>query len=439
MKKALSFLLLAAIVLGLCACGGGNTEDTPKLEGFNVGFGRADITSKSSVPLAGYGNTTERMSQGFLTPLYATCIAMTDENGETVMFYTIDHVCTNADWMPDFRSAITEATGVPGDRILMSATHTHSGPDVRDQVTPTHPYYAFYKQGLVDAAVQAMADRAPATVHSGSTTVDGLNFVRHYFMSDGNMAGDNYGDFKNATPVDNHHKADNEVQILNFQRESKKDVIMFNFQVHPKLTSTASSPYGLANRMLQSADVVYSTVAYMEKTADVQAAYFQGAAGNLNPLDSYISAHNSLVQTDYLLYGEKLGGAVLEALDGLTAMTATPTIKTKQNMYQIDHRDGGTMTMELDAVTLGDVGFVTAPYEMFDTNGKQIKDGSPFETTFVITYANGRFAYVASDDAYDYTTADGSVAYEITLGYVKRGAAEELVQQFISMLKELKG
>lgn len=436
MKKLLSFLLVSVLCLSLLACG--NTAKPQGPKEFSVGFGRADITSKTSVPLAGYGKTTERMSEGILTPLFATCIAITDETGKTVMFYTIDHVCTNAEWMPDFRSAITEATGVPGDCILMSATHTHSGPDVRDQVTPTHPYYAFYKKGLVDAAVQAMADRSPATVHSGSTTVDGLNFVRHYYMSDGNMAGDNYGDFANATAVDNHHKADNEVQIINFVRQDKKDVVMFNFQVHPKLTSTASSPYGLQNRMLQSADVVYSTVAYMEKTADVLGAYYQGAAGNLNPLDGYIPAHNALEQTDYTLYGKKLGNAVLDALANLPAMTAAPTLTTKQTIFEVPHRNGGDPNrMELNAVRLGNIGFVTAPYEMFDTNGIQIKDGSPFETTFVITYANGRFAYIPSDEVWDYTTADGSVAYEITLGYVNRGAGEVLVEQFLRMLEDV--
>ena len=241
----LAVLMVMLLCFSLFACGAeepaATTQAAEAAGEFKVGFGRADITSKSSVPLAGYGNTTERMSQGALTFLYATCIAITDGAGESVLFYTIDHVCTNADWMEDFRTAITEATGVPGDRILMSATHTHSGPDVRDQVTSSHPYYAIYKEGLISAAKQAMADQTPATVASGSTTVDGLNFVRHYMMSDGNMAGDNYGDFTVAKAVDNHHKADNEVQIIQFAREGKKDVVMINFQVHPKLTSTASS------------------------------------------------------------------------------------------------------------------------------------------------------------------------------------------------------
>ena len=444
MKRILAVLMVMLLSFSLFACGAeepaATTQAAEAAGEFKVGFGRADITSKTSVPLAGYGNTTERMSQGALTFLYATCIAITDRAGESVLFYTIDHVCTNADWMEDFRTAITEVTGVPGDRILMSATHTHSGPDVRDQVTPSHPYYTVYKDGLVAAAKQAMEDQAPATVASGSTTVDGLNFVRHYMMSDGNMAGDNYGDFTVAKAVDNHHKADNEVQIIQFAREGKKDVVMINFQVHPKLTSTASSDYGLRTRMLQSADVVYSTVEYMEKNADVQAAYFQGACGNLNPLDSYIPEHNGLEQTDFKLYGAKLGGAVLDALDGLKEMTVEPAITTKQTIYEVPYKNGGDPNrMELDAVKLGDIGFVTAPYEMFDTNGVQIKDGSPFETTFVITYANGRFAYVPSDDTYDYTTADGSVAYEITLSYVNRGAAEDLVAQFLSMLNELAG
>ena len=44
---------------------------------FTVGYARTDITPSESVPLAGYGNTMQRLSQGVLDPLYATCIAIT--------------------------------------------------------------------------------------------------------------------------------------------------------------------------------------------------------------------------------------------------------------------------------------------------------------------------------------------------------------------------
>ena len=48
----------------------------------SVGFGRADITPMERVPLAGYGNTSRRISTTVLDPLYATCAAFRSD--ETV-------------------------------------------------------------------------------------------------------------------------------------------------------------------------------------------------------------------------------------------------------------------------------------------------------------------------------------------------------------------
>ena len=69
MKKIISLVLTLCILMSVVGCSGGNTETTPTeapVE-IKVGFGRADITPTSSVPLAGYGNTTSRMSQSMST------------------------------------------------------------------------------------------------------------------------------------------------------------------------------------------------------------------------------------------------------------------------------------------------------------------------------------------------------------------------------------
>ena len=438
MKRFLILLLVVTLLLGLCACGG--EAEAPKLEGFHAGYGRASIAGSAGTPLAGYGDGLSRLSEGIMNQLYATCIAMTDDAGKTVLLYTSDAICTNTEWVEDIRAAITEATGVPADCIQLSATHTHSGPDIRDSLNKESAYYKdIYLPAFVEAGKQAMEDRAPATVASGDTQVQGLNFVRHYVMDDGNMAGDNFGDTTNHKAVKNHHVADGQVQLIRFVRQEKKDIVAINFQAHPKLVSTAATAYGQTNRKMQSSDFVGGTRDYVEANADVLFAYYQGAAGNINPLDSYILLQNTPAQTDLKAYGKALGGAVIEAMDSLTEMTADPVLKTKQTIFMADPKNGGEkIAMELDAVVLGNIGMVTAPYEMFDTNGLQIKEGSPFETTFVITYANGRFGYIGSDETWDYKTADGSAAYEISgLGYVARGTGEKLADEFVSMLKEL--
>ena len=440
MKRFFILSLVLVLLLGLCACGDKKPVETAKEpQVFRVGFSRVNITGNTSLPIAGYGNTTQRMSQGFLDYICTTCIAITDEKGESVLMYTTDHVCT-PNYYPDLRAAITKATGVPAERIMLTATHTHSGPDVRDVIIPSHPYYQIFVDGLVQAATEALADRSPATAYSGSTTADGLNFVRHIVMSDGYIAGDNFGNKETATPVRNHHPADNEVQLIRFVRpaEDKKDIVMMNFQVHPKLASTASTGYGRQNRPLMTSDVVGATRDYVEKNADVLCAYYQGAAGNLNPNESYVQGQNTPAQSNLQAYGKALGGAVVDALPSLTEMTVTPTVGSKQLDFEGTTPSGGTQTMEINAVVVGDIGFVTAPFEMFDTTGVYIKDNSPFDTTFVITYANGRHGYLPSEDTWDFQTSNGTSVYEFSICYYTRGTAEQVADSLIAMLNELK-
>ena len=137
-------------------------------------------------------------------------------------------------------------------------------------------------------------------------------------------------------------------------------------------------------------------------------------------------------------YGEALGDVVMKALPQMRQTTQLPRLQTKQVLFQTPHKkDGSILTMELNALSLGEVAFVTAPYEMFDTSGVQIKSGSPFDTTFILTYANGRFGYVADLPTWEYASADGRPAWELVLGYVEKGVCERLTDRLISMLKEL--
>ena len=53
-----------------------------------------------------------------------------------------------------------------------------------------------------------------------------------------------------------------------------------------------------------------------------------------------------------------------------------------------------TMDVELNVLHFGDVAMVFAPFELYCDLGKMIKEGSPFDTTFVCCYANTIFSYM---------------------------------------------
>ena len=286
---------------------------------FRAGFARTSITPTFSMPLAGYGNTYLRMSVGYLDPLYANCVAMTDENGATVLLFMLDLIGARSEYLNYVVNAVSEATGIPKENIFLQGSHTHSAPDM-GYATYKEENYSKYKEAqlkaiigikyyrtrLADALTQvafdALADRAPATLKAGNIEVEGLNFVRHYLLDNGTYAGPNFGDFNSGKIVKHETEADHTLQILQFERKEAKDILLLNFQVHVTRT-------GGGRKTDISADIVGQIRNNVENKLDVWCSYMQGAAGNVNPT-SMIAEENRT--TDYKEYGVLFSESVVD-------------------------------------------------------------------------------------------------------------------------------
>ena len=449
MKKILALALAVFTVFGLLACGGKTAQTNETVAATEslanvpegkilAGFGRVELKAPNGVGLVGYGGngTPDTPKDGMLDPVYGTCIAITDSEGSTALIYTIDTLYTTKSEVDMVRTVITEKTGIPGDRVTISGTHTHGSARYSD--------FTDYANQMALAAVDAIADQAPATVMAGSTIIEGMNYVRHYYTQNGIVVGDN---FTAAVTADNPRvsqttEPDREMQLLRFVRddESKKDILMVNWQAHGKLGTTSETDYGKANRPYISADYIGWCRMKLEKNSDYLFAFYTGAAGNLNPLgktkEELASSPNKVQD-----YGTKLSEMVIAAAEKLTAVDVGKVAVTQQ-MFDVVRTEEGASTnaatqMELTAINIGPIGFVSVPFEMFDTNGMQIKDGSPCEYTFVMSCASMfKHEYIPSDYVWDYNTGD-QIAYELTSCKHERGTAEKVSEELVNMLKSL--
>ena len=394
-----------------------------------VGYGRTDITPEESVPLRGYGSTSNRMSDHVLNPLAATCLAFTDEAGQSVLIFALDLAAATEYWVGRYAPAISKATGVPADHIFGSGSHTHSAPDYSNMEQASVPRYLdLLEEQLVAAAVAAMADRKEAEIFSTSAYPVGLNFVRRYILEDGTPAGDNYGHF-DQSPIKCHEsEIDNQMQFVKFVREGKKDIVMVNFQTHPHRTGNGGKFKGV------SSDIVGVMRDETEQRLGCDFIYFTGGSGNVNPR-SRIDAENNYA--DHWEQGKAMADVAV-SVEGTYKPVPAGTVKVKTTTltcpvnHTLDHRvkdaeyisanykatgdrptwtaeakklgfnsvyhagaiikhskGPETMDMTLHAIRVGELAFVNVPYEMFDTNGKQIKEASPFDVTYVLTCGAG--------------------------------------------------
>ena len=442
-----------------------------------VGYSRVDFTPDFSVPLAGYGNTHKRMSQGWYNRIYATGIAITDSAGQTLLLLGTDQIrCVQA-WTNAARERITKATGIPGTHIMLAAIHSHSAPDIGAGIKEDHPYYEQYLNALTQAAVEAMADRAEATLSLGRTTVPKMCFVRHYRMKDGGVVGDNFGNPTGREFAGHTMDADEEMQLIRFDRVGKKPVLMINWQAHPTVGSTSATESGRILRPFLGSDYIGACRDRVEAESDCLFVFFQGAAGNLNSRSRMVEE----TPTDNVHeYGQQLAGFVLDALGSMQPAQAGELV-TRRHIYEgeLDHTEdhlleqakeirkiwadtnnsalcaeagekygihstyhagaimaraaaGTTFEMELNAIGLGDISFITAPYEMFCNSAQAVKANTPYPMTFVLSCANSGAAYIASTEAFDHG------CYEVDNRKFVRGTAEKAVSHFLEMLKDLK-
>ena len=478
MKKRILAMLLAVLLIALCGCSEQRPNDdtqtlapTMDLSGqFTVGYGRVNITPEESVPLAGAGNTSQRMSTGTLTYLYSTCIAITDTQGETVLLFSNDLLVAWTATFTSLRNAISEATGIPVDNIHLACTHTHNAPDLENsEKASAVRYKASLQKWVVKAAQLALADRRPATMYTGTTNTAGLNFTRHYVTESGAVKGDNFGDDIHSPITGHHHDVDSQLQLIKFVREDGKDIVMANWQTHPHRTS-ASATYDV------SADLIDAMRERMERELDCNFIYFTGAAGNVNPT-SRIAENN--VTSNYLEQGRMLAKYALDAMPNLKQAN-TGDIKLTSTTYvaTVDHTEDNklakakevanywastndlagankmaqenemnspyhangiiskankpkTMDMKIYALSFGDVAFVFAPYEMFDVQGAYIKGNSPYDMTFISTCANEAFSYIPDEAGFD------NNSYEANSSYFVRGTAEALAEEYVALLEQI--
>lgn len=434
-----------------------------------VGYARTDITPLEPVPLMGYGNTTRRISGPVLDPLYATCVAISDAFGETVLMVGIDATVPN--YRVYIQDTVAEKLGIAPERIVVNSTHTHSAPDQDADHPGVAPYRELYKARCVEACLAAYADRKSARLYYGSIETEGLNFVRHYRMDDGSFGGDNFGDWTNHHAVANASEVDKTMHLLKFVREGAADVLVMSWRAHASITGGSRKPD-------VSADFVGSVRSYLEEKTGCLFAYWQGCAGNVNPR-SRIQEQDCTC--DYLVFGALLGDFAIRGLDNLE-LQKPGKLRFERHKFpgRINHTQdhlaekaaeiqayyketadwAGAKEMgkpygirtpflagaivkkskraEFEDTTItglalnDELAIIGAAHEMFDSTGQYVEDHSPFKHTVSLGYTNGQIGYMPTAYAWWYT------CYESDTTCFAPGTAEDIAYEQLCLLRRLK-
>lgn len=396
---------------------------------FSVGTARAELNPPLGISLAGHGmknaiearHSTENWDELML------CLNIYSDGENVALTFTYDSCQFGESVAKPLFELIEQTYGIPEENVVFSGTHTHAGPVMysRRDVFPKVPEFldTMFAPTMLRLIDEALRDLTPATAWIGRGRTEGLNYVRRYVSKkDGSFLGNWPKETLDPAEAKHESEVDEEMQVVRFVRDGKKDVILVNWQCHP----TSAGGHSKTNTSADWPGIIRKTVG--EKT-DSLCTYHQGACGNVIPFGK-LRGEKAFLGNDFRLHGALLSEKVLEILEKNMIPASCGKVQIRKDRLPVlkKNPENGFASVPLTAISLGDVAFATVPYEMFHQNGQQVKEGSPFKTTFICEVTNGDFVYVPAAESFD------NGGYEVSICPFGKGAGEVMAEYLVEML-----
>jgi neutral ceramidase len=431
-----------------------------------AGAAQVDISPVDSQFLYGYPHI-ERYSTGVHDPLLASALFL-DDGEKKVLFIGSDILYVPKCNVVSARQRISEKTGIPAANIMITATHTHSGPKTIDVVCseadPVVPktdmrYVRLMEDGIVEAGINACKAAKPAVL--------------------GLAVADDTGVGTNRRDPDG--PADHNVPVLMVKSADGGENIacMLVCSMHPTVLHEDSK--------LVSGDFPGLSRKYLQENVlgkDCVVVHHSGPCGNQSP--RHVTKANTFEEAQRL--GRILGGAVEKVLPGIE-YSADLRLSVKQAFTDLPKRQfpsveaaqeklnkaittletlrrnnapskevrtaecdwfgaeetltlaraaaqgrleqvyNETLPAEIQIISVGDWNFAAWPGEIFVDYALAVKDRA--DNTFVISLANGQLqGYIVTEQA------DKEGGYEASNSLFNYKSGQILVDKTLEILSK---
>jgi neutral ceramidase len=292
-----------------------------------AGVSEEDITPPPGLPLFGYSvDATEGV--GFRTRLFARAIVLDPPDGRVLAFVVCDLGASSSLLHKEVALRIARHTPISFDRLVISATHTHSGPGgfsgdrLHDDFGSAMPGFdkqevAFLADRIAKAVDDAYSSRAAATLAIGQAELWGSTrnrsfqaFLNDSYHQDRPISSEPYTDSTAVDPT---------ITVLRIDRIGQSTSIpigvLVNFSIHGTVIDSENDLY--------SGDVQGFIERYIEERIShslgghVIAAVSNGAEGDIE--GAY--AVQGFPEAERL--GKLVGSAAVELFESLASKMST--------------------------------------------------------------------------------------------------------------------
>lgn len=335
---------------------------------FRAAAGKVEITPDRPVWIAGYG--INRRSEGVHDPLWARCLVM--QNGDqTIALVCADLLGLGRHQSQQIRSLIRK---VPRERVLIGATHTHSGPDVTGLWGPNRT-----TSGVDRAYVEQLYRKIAALVDE---TASKLQPARVRFGRTTDVKDCSYN--ANVREI-----LDTELCAMQLVDAADKTIAtLINYACHPEV---------LNNKQITSDFPHYLRQRVEERLGGV-AIYMNGAQGGM--ITAVIQNEANYPKGEAWPEAERIGLTLAEKTLAVLSDAQTvenPALAFQQRIFRVpmenpgfkaamaagilpDLLESGDIVTEVSRFTVGPAEFLTLPGEVLPNIGLYLKrkmTGSP--------------------------------------------------------------
>ncbi|MBK9169490.1 MAG: LamG domain-containing protein [Bryobacterales bacterium] len=448
-------------VLSLVSCGG--------RPAFRAGAHAVDITP-TEFPVIVSGSFLSKTGTRAEGKLHARSIVL-DDGATRIVLCVVDNLMMPRDLLDKAKALASEATGIPPDRMLISATHSHSAPSVMGalgtEVDETHRERL--PGWIAESIAGAVKNLEPA--RAGWLSVDAPHHThcRRWIARPDRIGEDPFGErtvranmhpgYQNPEFIGPAGPVDSGLSLLSLQsRDGKQIALLANYSMH----------YVGAPGDAVSPDYFGPFAELMETKIGGIAIMSQGTSGDQHWMD-YGQPRQQMTAARFaeelaaqaheafgrIQYRDTVPLAMAEAALPLSRRQPSPERLTwaRKIVAELDGRlpenrpevyareqiyvsEEPRRELKLQALRIGDLGITAIPNEVYGITGLKLKAMSPFETTFNIELANGAEGYIPPPEQHKlggYTTWEARTAgLEVT-------AEPKIVETLLTLLEQVAG
>ena len=440
-----------------------------------AGAAKVDVTPPV-LPVIRNGGFLEATDNKISDPLHARCLVL-DDRVTRLAIVVVDSCMVPMDLCDEAKRLASDKTGIPVDRILISATHAHSAPSVMNYCLGTRAdprYRKFLPAKLAKSIIDANAALQPAKAAWGRADAAEYTACRRWSYIRGRELTDPFGGktvranmhpgYGNANAVGPTGPDDPWLSFLSVQTAGGQPLaLLANFSMHyfsghNGLSADFAGAFseGLAKRLAKGESSFVGIMA-------------QGTSGDLWWGDYSLPKAQSWSMHEYV---DRLIELVTQRLAKLEHSTEVPLgfAESRIELYRRTPdakrlnwasellkkmngnrprnrpevyaeqafwiRDNPLETVPLQAVRIGELGITAIPCEVYGLTGLKLKGVSPLPLTFNISLANGASGYIPPAEQH---LLGGYTTWPARTAGLEVNAESRIVEEVTRLLEQASG